>query len=80
MALKNSIERKDLVIQEADKGSTVVITECTKWVEGIKSLLSDSSKYMQFATEEDKWVSYINNLQSKTIFRVLQKDEYEDNG
>ena len=35
---------------------------------------------MQFATEEDKWVSYINNLQSKTIFRVLQKDEYEDNG
>ena len=30
IALKNLIERKDLVIQKADKGNTVVITDRTK--------------------------------------------------
>lgn len=29
---------------------------------------------MQFATEEDKWINYINNLQSKikNLFKVIQ--------
>ena len=44
IALKNLIERKDLV--KADKGNTVVITDRTKYLEGIKSLLSDSSKFI----------------------------------
>ena len=39
IVLKNLIERKDLVIQKADKGNTVVITDRTKYFEGIKSLL-----------------------------------------
>ena len=37
LALKNLIEHKDLVIQKADKGNTVVITDRTKYLEGIKS-------------------------------------------
>ena len=46
LALKNLIERKDLVIQKAGKDNTVVITDCTKHLEGIKYLFSDSSKFM----------------------------------
>ena len=47
IALKNLIECKDGVIQKADKGNTVVITDRTKHLEGIKSLLLDSSKFAQ---------------------------------
>ena len=43
---KNLIERKDLVIQKASKGNTGVITDRTKYLEGIKSLRLDSSKFM----------------------------------
>ena len=46
IALKNLIERKDLVIQKAGKGNTVVITDRTKYLEGMKSLRLDSSKFM----------------------------------
>ena len=33
--IKNLIECKDLIIQKADKSKTVVITDCTKYLEGI---------------------------------------------
>ena len=54
IALKHLTERKDLVIQKADKGNTVVITDRTKYLEGIKSLLSDSSKFMPLPIDEGK--------------------------
>ena len=46
MALKKLIECKGLVIQKIDKGNTVAITDRTKYTEEIKSLLSDSSKFI----------------------------------
>ena len=55
IALKNLIEPKDQVIQKAGKGNKVVITDRTKYLEGIKSLLSDNSKFMQLPTDEGKW-------------------------
>ena len=65
LALKNLIEHKDLVIQKAGKGNTLVITDCTKYLEGIKSLLLDSSKFIQLPIDEDKWIDYIVNLENK---------------
>ena len=77
IALKILIERKDLVIQKADKGNTVVITDRTKYLKGIKSLLSDSSKFMQRPNDEGKWINYIINLESKLkdCFKVLKNEE-----
>ena len=74
LALKNLIEHKDLVIQKADKGNTVVITDRTKYLEGIKSLLLDSSKCIQLPIDED---NYIANLESKLKdrFKVLKNEE-----
>ena len=42
-------------------------------MEGMKSLLSDSSKFMQHPTDEGKWKNYIINLESKLKdrFKVL---------
>ena len=54
LALKNFIEHKDLVIQKADKGNAVIISDRTKYLEGIKSLFLDSSKFIQLPTDEDK--------------------------
>ena len=46
----------------------MVIIEFTKYLEVIKSLLLDSSKFMQLSIDEDKWINYyiiIINLESK---------------
>ena len=57
LALKNLIEHKDLVIQKEGKGNTVVITDCTKYLERLKSVLLDSSKFMQLPIDEGKWIT-----------------------
>ena len=61
IALENVIERKELVIQKAGKGNAVVITDRTKHLEVVKSLLSDSSKFTQLPIDEVKWINYIIN-------------------
>ena len=72
IALKNLIERKDPVIQKADKRNTVVITDRTKYLEQIKSLFFDSRKFMQLPIE-DKLINYIVNLDKlKDCFKVLK--------
>ena len=73
-SIKNLIERKDIVIQKADKDNPAVITGRTKYLEGIKSLLSDSSKFMQLPVDEGKWINCIINLESKLKdrFKVLK--------
>ena len=72
IALKNLIECKDPVIQKADKRSTVVITDRTKYLEQIKSLLFDSRKFMQLPIE-DKLINYIVNLDKlKDCCKVLK--------
>ena len=77
LALRNLIEHKELVIQKVDKGNTVVITDRTKYLEGIKSLLLDSSKFIQLPTDEDKLINYIVNVESKLKdrFKVLKNEE-----
>ena len=77
LALKNVIEHKDLVIQKAGKGNTVVITDGTIYLEGIKSLLLDSTKFIQLPIDEDKWINCIVNLENKLKdrFKVLQNED-----
>ena len=77
LALKNFVEYKDLVIQKADKGNAVIISDRTKYLEGIKSLFLDSSKFIQLPTDEDKLINYIVNLEKKLKdrFKVLKNEE-----
>ena len=77
LTLKNLTEHKDLVIQKADKGNRVVINGRPKYLEGIKSLLLDSSKFIQLPIDEVKWINYIVNLESqlKDRFKVLKNEE-----
>ena len=51
-ALKCVFESKDFIIQKASEGNTIDVREQTKHIEEIKSLLSDSSNFMQFLNAE----------------------------
>ena len=55
----------------------MVITDCTKYLEGIKSRLSDGSKFMQLPIDEGNRISYIINLKSKLKdhFKILKNEE-----
>ena len=57
--------------------NTVVITNHTKCLEEIKSLLLDSSKFMQLPIDKDNWINYIVNLENKVkdCFKVLKNEE-----
>ena len=52
-ALKNLIECKDLVIQKADKGNTVVILYKNHFLK-LNRILDDTSNFERFQMEEVK--------------------------
>ena len=64
-SLKELIQLKVLVIQKADKGNTVVITNRENYLKGMKSLLSDNSKFIPRNIYNDKCLNYIVNLDKK---------------
>ena len=55
----------------------MVVTERTKYLEEIKSLFSNSSKFIQLRIDEGKWINYIINLQNKLkdSFKVPKNEE-----
>ena len=53
-ALHNLRKQKHLVIQKADKGNTVVITEKNVLINKMKEIISDASKSEQISIVEDK--------------------------
>ena len=75
-SLKELIRRKDLVIQKADKGNTAVISDRKNYLKGIKSLLSDNTKFIPLNIDQNKWLNYIVNLEKKLKehFKTLEKD------
>ena len=75
-SIKILIECKDLVMK-ADKGNAVVTTDHSKYLEGIKSLLLDSSKLTQLSIDKSKWINYIINLENKLkdCFKVLKNED-----
>ena len=73
------------IIQKADKGNTVVITDKDKYIEGVKRAISDSNKFVQLNITPDKYLNYIINVEKKfkQLFKDLldndkiSKDEYD---
>ena len=65
-----------MVIQKADKSNTVVITDRENYLKGIKSLLSDNTKFMPLNIDQSKWLNYIVNLEKKLkkYFKTLDRD------
>ena len=53
-ALHNLRKQEHLVIQKVDKGNTVVITETSAYINKMKEIVSDATKFEQINIEEDK--------------------------
>ena len=70
--LKALMRNKDIIVQKAYKGNTVVITDKEKYIEGVKRAISDSSKFIQLNLTPDKYLNHIINVEKK--FKHLFRD------
>ena len=70
--LKALMRNKDIIIQKADKGNTVVITDKGKYIEGVKWTISDSNKFIQLNITPDKYLNYIINVEYKVVKQLFK--------
>ena len=66
-ALHNLRKQNHLVIQKADKGNTVVITEKIAYINKMKEILSDNTKFEQINIKEDKQLNFFLRSEKKVI-------------
>ena len=64
-SLKAVMRNKNIVIQKADKGNTVVTTDKEKYIEGVKRAISDSNKFVQLDITPYKYLNYNKNVEKK---------------
>ena len=84
-SLKALMRNKNTTIQKNDKGNTVVITGKEKYIEGVKSTISDSNKSVKLNIARGKYLNYIINVEKdfKQPFKDLldndkiSKDKYD---
>ena len=77
-ALYDLLKQKHLVIQKADKDNTVVITEKNAYMNKMKEIISDTSKYEQINIEEDKQLNFLLKGEKKIIdLNKMFGKEYE---
>ena len=74
-SLKTLTRNKNIVIQRADKGNTVVIIDKDKYIQGVKNVISDSSKFIPLNIPPEDYINYIVNVEKK--FRKLFNNLYD---
>ena len=76
-SLKTLMRNKNMVIQKADKGNTVVIIDKEKCIQGVKNVIFDSSKFIPLNIPPENHINYILNVEKK--FRKLFNNFYDSN-
>ena len=71
-ALNTLVKNKDLIIQKADKGNTVVILNKKDYNLKMKKILSDTSKFQKLSIDQNKVLNHIVNMENR-IVSVLKK-------
>ena len=75
-ALKHLSKNKNIVIQKADKGNTIVILDKISYIRAIEEILNDHTKFSNLEIPAGKEINYITNLEKKiTSDLKLLKDE-----
>ena len=87
-ALRNLTKQKDIIIKKAGKGNTIVILDKKSYIEKMKELLSENSKFEHLEIPPDKNLNFIINsldkikniLKSlhdkKTLTGMLKKENF----
>ena len=61
MRLNPSTKQSDIFIQKAGKGNTIDILEKKSYIERVKELLSDTSKFEGLEIPPDKYLNFVIN-------------------
>ena len=64
-ALKILLKNKDIIVQKADKGNTVVILNRKDYVCKMKNILNDSSKFHKVYIDHDKVLNHLIHMESR---------------
>ena len=86
LALKDLIKNRDLVIQKADKGNTVVILNKNDYISKMKVILSDLSKFQKLSIDQNKVLNHIVHMENRIIDvlkklkkkKIISEKKYED--
>lgn len=72
-ALRNLSSNLDIVIQKSDKGNSVVLVDKVAYIERVKSLLTDPSKFQTLDIDNDKKLNFIINQEKRlrSVFTSL---------
>ena len=70
------MRNKNIVIQKGDKGNTVAIIDKEKYIQGVKNVISDSSKFIPLNISPEDYINYIANVEKK--FRKLFNNLYDN--
>ena len=76
-ALRHLSKNKNIVIQKADKGDTIVILDKISYTSAIKEILNNHTKFSNFGIPAGKETNYITNLE-KRITTDLQLLNYKE--
>ena len=75
-ALKRFSKNKNVVIQKADKGNTVVVLDKCSYISAIEEILNDNSKFSKLNILASKEINHIANLEIRIISELkLLKDK-----
>ena len=66
-----------MITQRADKGNTIVIIDKDKYIQGVKNVISDSSKFTPLNIPPEDYINYIVKVEKK--FRKLFNNLYDNN-
>ena len=67
MALRDLIKNRDLVLQRADKGNTVVILNKNDYISQFKVILGDSSKFKKLSIDQNKVLNHVVHMENRII-------------
>ena len=70
--LKNLASKKDLVIQKSDKGNSIVILNKSDYINQVKDILSDTTKFKKANIASGKEIRHILNQEKK--FKLVLND------
>ena len=80
-ALKSLIRNKELIIQKADKGNTVVFLNRKDYISKMKLILADTSKFKKIQIDDSKVLNHLIHMENKIVEllkRLKEKQEISD--
>ena len=66
-ALKILLKKKDIILQKADKGNTVVILNRKNYVCKMKNILNGKSKFQKVYIDHDKILNHLIHMENRVI-------------